>query len=61
MSMNSNGTNTRTGKKFTSGSVNFLTSNAGKMSAKSIANILHRTEKSVRRKAEKLGLSLKVK
>jgi hypothetical protein len=60
MSSNSNGTATRTGKKFTTGSTSFLIGNAGKMSAKSIANVLHRTEKSIRRKAEKLGLSLRV-
>jgi hypothetical protein len=51
---------TRTGKKFTNGSVNYLVKNAGKMPAKSIASVLHRTTKSVRRKAERLGLRLKV-
>lgn len=60
MPSKTNGTATRTGKKFTTGSLGFLVNNAGKMSAKSIAKVLHRTEKSVRRKAEKLGLSLRV-
>lgn len=49
-----------TGTLFSDKSVNFLTKNAGKLPAKSIAAILHRTEKSIRRKAEKLGLSLKL-
>ena len=55
-----NGVATRNGKRFTTGSLRFLSNKAGKMSAKSIAKVLHRTVKSVRRKAEKLGLSLKV-
>ena len=54
-----NGTATVKGKLFSSSSVNFIINNAGKMKASSIANILHRTEKSVRRKAEKLGISLR--
>lgn len=48
-------------KKFTERSVNFIRKNAGKMSAQSIANVIHRSEKSVRRKAEKLGISLRVR
>jgi hypothetical protein len=60
MPLKINGTATRTGKKFTAGSLNFLIGSAGTMSATSIARVLHRTTKSVRRKAEKLGLSLKV-
>ena len=55
-----NGVATRVGKKFSRGSVDFLVSKAGKMSARSIAQVLHRTELSVRRKAQKLGVSLKV-
>lgn len=50
----------RTGTKFSGKAVNFLASNAGKMSANSIARRLRRSTKSVRRKAEKLGLSLRV-
>lgn len=48
------------GKPFTERAVNFLTTRAGKQSASSIARQLGRTEKSVRRKAEKLGLSLRL-
>lgn len=48
------------GKVFSDKAVSFLVSNAGKMSASSIAGRLGRTVKSVRRKAEKLGLSLSV-
>ena len=48
------------GKPFTERAVNFLTIRAGKQSASSIARQLGRTEKSVRRKAEKLGLSLRL-
>ena len=55
-----NGTATRSGKKFTQGSVNFILRNAGKMTATKMASVLHRTTKSVRRKAEKLGISLRV-
>jgi hypothetical protein len=55
-----NGVATRTGKRFTTGSVQFLFKNAGKMRASKMARVLHRTTKSVRRKAERLGLRLKV-
>lgn len=46
------------GKPFSDKATNFLVSKAGQMSAKSISRILGRTEKAVRRKAEKLGVSL---
>ncbi|MDX1472487.1 MAG: hypothetical protein R3213_13395 [Flavobacteriaceae bacterium] len=46
------------GKPFSDRAVGFLVSNAGVISAKSIAGRLGRTEKSIRRKAEKLNLSL---
>jgi predicted ArsR family transcriptional regulator len=46
------------GKPFSDKAVGYLVSRAGRMSAKSIANVLGRTEKAIRRKAEKLGLSL---
>jgi len=52
--------NRNSGKPFTFRAVNFLYGNAGFMTAKSIANVLGRTEKAVQRKAEKLGLSLAV-
>ena len=55
-----NGTNTRKGKAFTSGTVSFIVTNAGKMTVKNMAKVLHRTEKSIRRKAERLGIKLKV-
>lgn len=48
------------GKLFSVTAVNFLEFNAGSLSASSIASRLGRTTKSVRRKAEKLGLSLAV-
>lgn len=46
------------GKPFSDKAVSYLVKNAGVLSAKSIAGRLGRTEKSIRRKAEKLGLSL---
>lgn len=46
------------GKLFSDRAVNFLIVNAGTLSAKSIAGRLGRTTKAVRRKAEKLGISL---
>ena len=48
------------GKVFSSRATSYLVRNAGLMSAKSIAGVLGRTEKAVRRKAEKLGISLAV-
>jgi len=58
--MATNGTATTKGKLFSNSSVSFIVKNAGKMKAGSIAKVLHRTEKSIRRKAEKLGVSLRV-
>jgi len=49
------------GKPFTKAAVNFIFSNAGKMTSKKIAARLGRTVKSVSRKAEKLSLSLSVR
>lgn len=46
------------GKLFSDKAVTYIINNAGVLSAKSIAGRLGRTTKSVRRKAEKLGLSL---
>ena len=51
---------TTKGKLYTAGSLNFIYGMAGQMKAKSIAAVLHRSVKSIRRKAEKLGISLKV-
>ena len=46
------------GKLFTTTAVDFMYTNAGTLSATTIAKRLGRTVKSVRRKAEKLNLSL---
>jgi hypothetical protein len=46
------------GKVFSSNAEIYLINNAGRMSAKSIAGVLGRTVKAVRRKAERLGVSL---
>jgi hypothetical protein len=54
------GEHTTPGKKFTNGSINYVIRMSGKMPASSIANVIHRSEKSVRRLAEKMGISLKV-
>lgn len=48
-------------RRFTKGSVEFIVMNAGKITAKDIADKLERSEKSIRRKAEKIGISLRVK
>ena len=48
------------GKPFSEKATSFLLDNAGSLSATSIAGRLGRTVKAVRRKAEKLGLSLSV-
>lgn len=56
-----NGKATRLGKKLTQGSVDFIVRNAGKMSGRSIANILHRPLKTVQSVASRVGVSLKVK
>ena len=56
-----NGKATRLGKKLTPGSVEFIVKNAGKMSGRSIANILHRPLKTVQTVAARIGVSLKLK
>lgn len=48
------------GKVFSSRATAYLLNNAGVLPAKSIAGRLGRTVKAVRRKAEKLGISLAV-
>lgn len=58
---NVNGKATRLGKKLTQGSVDFIVRNAGKMSGRSIANILHRPLKTVQTVAARAGVSLKVR
>lgn len=49
---------TSKGKPFTNGSILFIKKNAKKMSAKSIANVLHRSVNSVRSKAKSLNIQL---
>ena len=49
------------GRPFTGNALSFLVTRAGLVSASSIAKQLGRTEKAVRRKAEKLGLSLSLR
>ena len=60
MSKTSSTVTRNAGKLFSVKAVGFLVSNAGTLSAKSIAGRLGRTTKAVRRKAEKLGISLSV-
>jgi len=48
------------GKLFTTKAVDFIYDNAGYKTANQIASRLGRTTKSIRRKAENLGLSLAV-
>ena len=55
-----NGKATKSGKKLTQGSVDFIVKNAGKMSGRSIANILHRPLTTVKTVAARAGLSLRV-
>ena len=57
---NTTRTTRNAGKPFTDKAVNFLITRAGVQTASSIARQLGRTEKSIRRKAKKLGLSLAV-
>lgn len=51
---------TRTGKRLSNGTVNFILNNAGRLSAISIANIIHRPVKTVYSVASRAGVSLKV-
>ena len=60
MSKTSSTVTRNAGKLFSVKAVGFLVSKAGTLSAKSIAGRLGRTTKAVRRKAEKLGISLSV-
>ena len=56
-----NGKATKLNKPLTSGTVNFIVYNAGVLSAKSIAAIVHRPLKTVQGVASRLGISLRVK
>ena len=55
-----NGKATRLGSKLSMTTVNFILSNAGRLSAASIANIIHRPVKTVYSVASRNGVSLKV-
>lgn len=55
-----NGKSTRLNKKLTINTVNFILTNAGKLPAVSIANIIHRPVKTVYSVASRNGVSLKV-
>jgi hypothetical protein len=51
------GTATKRNKPFTSGSLEYIKANAGKMSAKAIAAVLHRSVYSVSSKIKAMGLA----
>lgn len=55
-----NGVATKTGKKLTVGSMEFIIRNAGKMSGQNIAKVLHRPLSTVQTVARRLGVSLKL-
>jgi hypothetical protein len=57
---NVNGKATKLGKPLTNGSIDFIVFNAGRISAKNIANILHRPLKTVQSVASRFGVSLKL-
>ncbi len=58
MSLTTTTTLKMAGRPFTIAAVNFLVTNAGFITANAIANRLGRTTKAIRRKAEKLNISL---
>ena len=55
-----NGKATKLNKKLTNGTVNFIIENAGKMSAKNIAAVIHRPVKTVQNVASRFGVSLRL-
>lgn len=55
-----NGKATKLNKPFTGGTFAFIARKAGKMTAKNIANVLHRPVTQVYTAARKMGLSLSV-
>jgi len=57
---NVNGKATKLSKELTVGSLEFIINNAGKLTAKNIAAILHRPVKTVQSVASRFGISLKV-
>lgn len=58
---NVNGKATKLSKELTVGSIEFIINNAGTMTAKNIAAILHRPVKTVQSVASRFGVSLRVK
>lgn len=57
---NVNGKATKLNKKLTAGTVDFIITNAGVLSARSIAAIIHRPLKTVQSVASRFGVSLRV-
>jgi hypothetical protein len=57
---NVNGKATKLNKKLTTGTVDFILRNAGVISAKNIAAIIHRPLKTVQSVASRFGVSLRV-
>lgn len=55
-----NGKSTKLNKPLTFGTLNFIFSNAGKISAKNIANIVHRPLRTIRNVSRRFGISLKL-
>lgn len=55
---NVNGKATKLNKTLTAGSLGFIIENAGKMTSKNIANVLHRPVKTIQSVASRLGVSL---
>jgi hypothetical protein len=56
-----NGKATKLGKPLTAGTIDFIVTNAGTMSAKNIAAIIHRPLKTVQSVASRFGVSLRVR
>ena len=57
---NVNGKATKMNKPLTTGTVEFIIENAGRMKAKNIAAIIHRPLKTVQSVASRFGVSLRV-
>ena len=55
-----NGKATKLNKKLTAGTLEFILNKAGKISAKSIAAIIHRPVKTVQNVASRFGISLRM-
>lgn len=55
-----NGKSTVLNKPLTQGSLEFIIKNAGKMTAKNIASVIHRPVKTVQSVASRFGVSLRL-